>query len=112
MEIFLIHGGFHRVVVRELAKRTVLLHHEQPNIHKHPVILDLIEQAGHRVIFCVPYWSCDSPIEYVFYTIHIHLQMTEAPMNDIEDLKTELDDIIFRLVDASFNRYFGHVGFP
>ena len=82
------------------------------NIHKHPVILDLIEQAGHRVVFRAPYWSCDGPIEYVFNTIHVHLQMTEAPMNDIEDLKTELDDIIFRLVDASFNRYFRHVGFP
>lgn len=44
------------------------------NIHKHPMILDIIEDAGHHIIFSVPYWSCDSAIEYVFNPIHVKLQ--------------------------------------
>lgn len=41
------------------------------NIHKQPMILDMIEDAGHRGVFCAPYWSCDGAIEYVFNTIHV-----------------------------------------
>lgn len=62
------------------------------NIHGHPVILDFIEQRWHRVVFCALYWSCGGPIEYIFNTIHVHLQMTEAPMSGVEDFKTGLDD--------------------
>jgi hypothetical protein len=40
------------------------------NIHKNPIIVDLIKDAGHRVVYCAPYWSCDGAIKYVFNTIH------------------------------------------
>jgi hypothetical protein len=43
--------------------------------HKHPMVLYLIYNSGHRVVFRAPYWSCDGPIEYVFNTIQTHLQM-------------------------------------
>ncbi len=33
------------------------------NIHRHPVIDNLIHVHGHCVIFRTPYWSCDGAIE-------------------------------------------------
>ena len=82
------------------------------NIHKHPMILDLIEESGHRIVFRAPYWSCDGPIEYVFNTIHVKLQMDDDGASDLDELMQKLDDIIFVMVDASFYPYFYHVGFP
>lgn len=83
------------------------------NVHKNPMILNMIENAGHRIVFRAPYWSCDGPIEYVFNTIHTMLQMDEDNgVETIDDLELEIDDIIFDLVDTSFRPYFVHVGFP
>jgi len=82
------------------------------NIHKHPMVLDLIEDSGHRVVFRAPYWSCDGPIEYVFNTIHVKLQMDYDGVDNVQDLRNKLDNIIFHLVDAGFRPYFVHVGFP
>ena len=81
------------------------------NIHKHPLILDMIEDAGHRIVFHAPYWSCDGPIEYVFNTIHVKLQMNDTGVKTTAALEKEIDDIIFGMVDASFYPYFRHVGF-
>ena len=81
------------------------------NIHKQPVILDLIEFAGHRVVFRAPYWSCDGAIEYVFNTIHTMLEMSDTEANNADELELVLDDIIFRMVPLSFRPYFVHVGF-
>ncbi|EJK52676.1 hypothetical protein THAOC_28026 [Thalassiosira oceanica] len=81
------------------------------NIHKHPLIIDLIEDAGHRVVYRAPYWSCDGAIEYVFNTIHYFLQMGDG-VDGVDELEDRLDDIIFDLTQASFRRYFEHVGFP
>lgn len=82
------------------------------NIHKTDVILDLIEDSGHRVVFRAPYWSCDGAIEYVFNTIHTMLEMGDDVAEDVDNLVLLLDDIIFRMVPGSFRPYFVHVGFP
>ena len=83
------------------------------NIHKHPVVLNLIENAGHRIVFRAPYWSCDGAIEYVFNTIHTMLQMaTEGNgASTAEQLIDRLDDIIHHLMIVSFKSYFVNVGF-
>ena len=81
------------------------------NVHKHPLILDMIEDAGHRIVFRAPYWSCDGPIEYVFNTIHVKLLMNDTGVKTTAALEKEIDDIIFGMVDASFYPYFRHVGF-
>ena len=81
------------------------------NIHKNPIILNLIHNAGHRVVFRAPYWSCDGPIEYVFNTIHYKLQMEEEGKDSVEDLMYLVDDIIFEITGHSFYQYFIHVGF-
>ncbi len=36
------------------------------NIHRHLVIDSLIHIRGQCVVFCVPYWSCNGAIEFVF----------------------------------------------
>ena len=82
------------------------------NIHKDPIILDMIEAAGHRVVFRAPYWSCDGAIEYVFNTIHTMLQSADNVVDNVDELILEIDDIIFRMVPNSFRPYFVHVGFP
>lgn len=82
------------------------------NIHKHPAVLDLIDDAGHKIVFRAPYWSCDGAIEYVFNTIHVKLQMADNGVSTTDELIAEIDDIIFDMVDHSFYPYFHHVGFP
>ena len=62
------------------------------NIHKHAMILDLIEDGGHRVVFRAPYWSCDGLIEYVFNTIHVKLQMEDDGPSDGDTLMQKLDE--------------------
>ena len=37
--------------------------------HKHPVVLQMILNAGHRFAFCAPYYPVDGPIEYLFNVI-------------------------------------------
>jgi hypothetical protein len=80
------------------------------NIHKHPVILDVIHVREHRVIFRASYWSCDGAIEYVFNTLQTWLQMDVYGVDTVFDLVNKINTIIGGL--PSFKRYFLHVGFP
>ena len=79
------------------------------NIHKNPMIINMIYAAGHRLIFRAPYWSCDGAIEYVFNTIHTKLQMQFNAIDDCDELLHAIDSIIGTL--DSFVGYFEHVGF-
>ncbi len=45
-----------------------LIRMDNLNIHKHPMMIDLIYFCGHRVVVRVPYWSCAGSIEYGFNT--------------------------------------------
>ena len=89
--------------------RSFLFTMDNLNIHKHPIILNLIHTSGHRVVFRAPYWSCDGPIEYVFNKIQTDLQ---GPFNDIDtvgDLENRIDVIIGGI--QSYREYFLNVGF-
>ncbi len=79
------------------------------NIHKHPVILDLIHVREYRVIFREPYWSCDGAIEYVFNTLQTRLQLDVYGVDTVF-LVNKINTIIGGL--PLFKRYFLHVGFP
>ena len=79
--------------------------------HKHPMVLNLIQNAGHRVKFRAPYWSCDGPIEYVFNSIQVHLQMDFDGVVSTVDLMDEIDDIIFIMDTGGYSQYFIHCGF-
>jgi glycine/serine hydroxymethyltransferase len=82
------------------------------NIHKNQMVLDLIEDAGHRVVFRAPYWSCDGAIEYVFNTLHVKLQMDYEGVTDVDELVDQIDEILFDMTLAGYSAYFEHVGFP
>ena len=81
------------------------------NVHKHPMVLGLIQNAGHHVKFRAPYWSCDGPIEYVFNTIQSHLQMDFDGVVGTTDLMDKIDDIIFIMDQGGYSQYFIHCGF-
>ena len=66
--------------------RSFLFTMDNLNIHKHPIILNLIEDAGHRIVFRAPYWSCDGSIEYAFNTIHTILEMSGDKMENVDAL--------------------------
>ena len=66
--------------------------------HKHPVILDMTEDAGHRVVFRAPYWSCDGAIEYVLNTSYVKLQTCKRKLSNAEDLVLEIDNIVYEMV--------------
>jgi transposase len=80
------------------------------NVHKNPVVEDLIESAGHSVIYRAPYWSVDGAIEYVFNTIHTKLQQKYQQISTFDGLENEINLIIGGF--QSFKKYFVHVGFP
>jgi transposase len=80
------------------------------NFHKHTIILNLIHNAGYRVIFRAPYWSCDGAIEYAFNTIQTRLQMQYNTIEDSAALENAINNIIGNM--DSFRRYFLHVRFP
>ena len=98
-------------LIQHRPGRSLIFTMDNLNIHKHPIILNMIAAAGHRVVFRAPYWSCDGAIEYVFNTIHVKLQMNDTGVKTTAALEKEIDDIIFGMVDASFYPYFHHVGF-
>jgi hypothetical protein len=79
------------------------------NIHRHPLIDNLIHARGHRVVFRAPYWSCDGAIEYVFNTLQTRLQMDVHGVDTVFDLVNKINIIIGGM--PSFKRYFLHVGF-
>ena len=79
------------------------------NIHKHPIILNLICTSGHWVVFCAPYWSCDGPIEYVFNKIQTDLQGPFGDIDTVGDLENRIDVIIGGI--QSYREYFLSVGF-
>ena len=38
-------------------------------VHKHAAIVNMIYNAGHRLVYRTPYWPINGAIEYVFNTI-------------------------------------------
>jgi len=80
------------------------------NIHKHPIIINLIYTRGHRVVFRAPYWSCDGPIEYVFNTLQTRLSSDFIGVDNELALSNKIDTIIGSI--PSYKKYFLHVGFP
>jgi hypothetical protein len=80
------------------------------NIHKHFIIRNSIANAGHRIVYRAPYWSCDGAIEYVFNTIHTELEMDDGvAMEKIDDLENRINNIVGGL--PGFRRYFLNAGF-
>ena len=74
--------------------RSFLFTMDNLNIHKHPVILNLIHGCNHCVIFWAPYWSCDGAIEYIFNTIQTKLQMDVYGVDTVFDMVNKIHTIV------------------
>ena len=79
------------------------------NVHKNPLVMGLILNGGHRVVYRAPYWSVDGAIEYVFNTIHTMVEVLFNNINNLDDLITVVDHIITLL--PTFQPYLQHVVF-
>ena len=79
------------------------------NLHKHPMIINMIHSRGHRVVYRAPYWSCDGAIEYVFNTLQTNLQVDVNGVGTVYQLVNKINTIIAHM--PHFKRYFIHVGF-
>jgi hypothetical protein len=90
--------------------RSFLFTMDNLNLHRHPIVSNLIYGRGHRVVFRAPYWSCDGSIEYVFNTVQTRLQMDVHGVDTVFDLVNKINTIVGNM--PSFKRYFIHVGFP
>jgi hypothetical protein len=83
--------------------------------HRHPLVLQAILGAGHRIVFRAPYWSVDGTIEYLFNTLEGGLAVSLYRLYDpdpavaMENLKRELRRLI--RLPADYVAYFEHVGF-
>ena len=84
--------------------RSFLFMMDNLNLHMHPIVSNLINGRGHRVVFRASYWSCNGSIEYVFNTVQTRLQM------DVHGVDNKINTIVGNM--PSFKRYFIHVGFP
>ena len=80
------------------------------NVHHSDLLLQRIEDRGHRYLFRAPYWSVDGPMEYVFNSIHVFLLMYFRSVEDLDELDNRLNTIIAGM--GNFVEYFLHVGFP
>ena len=64
------------------------------NLHKHPMIINMIHSCGHCVVYCAPYWSCDGAIEYVFNTLQTNLQVDVNGVGTVYQLVNKINTII------------------
>ena len=90
--------------------RTFLFTMDNLNLHRNPIVQNLIHSFGHRILFRAPYWSCDGAIEYVFNTIQTKLKMDPEGVDNIHGLVNKINGIVGDV--TSFKPYFIHVGFP
>ena len=89
--------------------RSFLFTMDNLNLHRHPIVSNLIMVTDTVFVFRAPYWSCDGSIGYVFNTVQTRLQMDVYGMDTMFDLVNKINTIVGNM--PSFKRYFIHVGF-
>jgi hypothetical protein len=89
--------------------RSFLFTMDNLNLHKHPMIINMIHSRDHRVVYHAPYWSCDGAIEYVFNTLQTNLQVDVNGVGTVYQLMNKINTIIANM--PQFKPYFIHVGF-
>ena len=77
--------------------------------HHNPAAIALIQNTGHGVVFCAPYWPVDGAIEYVFNSLQTLLRAKMYEIRTLEDLIAAVHEAIQSI--SSFANYFINVGF-
>ena len=110
VEIFL---GFMTTIVDDLGERypdrSFCFTMDNLNVHKNPAVVNLVLNAGHRLVFRAPYYAVDGAIEYVFNTIHTGLLSYYNTVSTMDELSNAAA-LIFGNI-RTFYPYFTRVGF-
>ena len=86
-------ANFMQVVLDDLAtnpqtaRRRFVFTMDNLNVHKHPLIVNMISGAGHGLVFRAPYWPVDGAVEYVFNTIQTRLKSFVDQLTTVPDLE-------------------------
>ena len=89
--------------------RTFTFTMDNLNVHKNPLVIGLILNGGHQVVFRAPYWAVDGAIEYVFNSIHTLLEVLFDNVANMEELILCVENIMASM--PCFCPYLEHVGF-
>ena len=110
--LYRFYNYMHRIVddlAQQHPGRSFCFTMDNLNVHKNPMVVNLILNAGHRLVFRAPYWAVDGAIEYVFNTLQTTLMVYYNKLNSMEDLENKVRQIIGAM--ETFRPYFQHVGF-
>jgi transposase len=76
--------------------------------HRDPIVRQLIEAAGARLLYLPPYSPDLNPIEEMWSKVKQHLRSAEARTHD--DLVAAMGDALRGVTEADAHGYFAHVG--
>ena len=76
--------------------------------HRDPLVRQLINAAGARLLYLPPYSPDLNPIEEMWSKVKQHLRSAQARTHD--DLIVAMGDALRSVTDADARGYFGHVG--
>jgi transposase len=76
--------------------------------HRDPLVRQLIEASGARLLYLPPYSPDLNPIEEMWSKVKQHLRSAEARTHD--DLVAAMGDALRTVTDADARGYFGHIG--
>ena len=79
------------------------------NVHRNELIVNMILEDDHKIVFRAPYYAVDGAIEYVFNTLQTTLMIHFNEIDSMDELRNRVDQVINNIV--SFRPYFEHVGF-
>lgn len=77
--------------------------------HRSALVTHLIHAHGHRIVFRVPCYPVDGPIEYVFNTIQYEIALSMYNIHTIQQLINKVYSIVGLI--GSFVNYFINCGF-
>ncbi len=64
------------------------------NLHRCPIVTNLIHSYGHQIVYRAPYWLCDGAIKYIFNMIQTKLQMDLEAVDSIHGLVNKINGIV------------------
>ena len=59
--------------------------------HRNPLVTNRILNAGHRYVFCAPYWPVNGAVEYVFSAIQSKLRIYFNRLETIGNLRNRIN---------------------
>jgi hypothetical protein len=71
--------------------RSFVLTMDNLSAHRNPMVMNRILNAGHRYVFCAPYWSVDEAFEYVFNAIQSKVRIYFNCLETMDNLRNRIN---------------------